>query len=166
MNYYRIHVSENDGHRIDGSDQLYELCRSGMPFDWNNSFELQTSAKGKLYDWIGGYSWWPFVTKKVKSRIENQTSGAIQWQGPFVIVQQEYFLLNCVKIIDCAKKGSNDNKLFLDKEKLKNVSIFRPFGFLKDPICSSDFRDLCVKYGHSGIRFGLIKDDGWEDFPF
>lgn len=166
MNYFRIHISENDGERVDGPDPLFQLCDSATSFEWPRSLIIKSTFKGKLYDWIGGYSWMPFVKEHIKSRIEPRVGDTIQWHGPFLFRGHQYFLLNCVKVVDCAREGSDDNMLFIDHEKARHETMFRPLGFTRKLICSSEFMEECGKNGDSGIRFGHIGNDGWEEFPF
>ena len=166
MKYFRIHICENDGERVDGPDPLFQLCDSAVRFDWPQSLFIKTTIKGKLYDWIGGYSWMPFVKEHIKSRLGPLVGDAVQWHGPFVFRGHQYFLLNCVKVVDCAKDGSNDNKLIIDNDIAVGEVLFRPLGFMRKLICSSELMESCGKNGDSGIRFGRICDDGWEEFPF
>jgi hypothetical protein len=119
-----------------------------------------------MYDWLSGNCWSPFVTQAIKMRLEPMVGDCIQWHGPFLVSEKLYYLMNCVKVIDCALPGSNSNQLFVDSKAVESVPVFRPKGFLKDTICSERFRTDCVLHGDTGVRFGRIKDDGWEEFPF
>jgi hypothetical protein len=166
MTYYRIHACEAGGQQIMCPDAVFELdC--GTPFDWpTNQPTRATNKTGELYDWLEGNCWSPLVSTKIRARLEPTLKNSVQWHGPFEVRGHDYYLLNCLNVIDCALPGSNSNKLLIDVAAASQLLLFRPQGFVRDLICSQVFRDDCVSNGDTGIRFGRIKEDGWEDFPF
>lgn len=166
VTFYRIYVAENDSEVAYGPQILMDYCDKGERFDWPASVAVTNEGVGKLYDWIGGLSWCPFVAELVKQRIEAIVGDAVQWHGPFAVRGKRYYLLNCVNILDCTLAGSNSNKLFIDASIVGQASLFRAQGFLRRLICSQAFRDDCVSNRDTGIRFGRIKEDGWEELPF
>jgi hypothetical protein len=166
MKFYRMHVAENDGLRFD-SKNLFDLTKTGVPFTWCDDLSPTIQQDGILYDWIGGWSWAPYVSAKAYSRLaKNYCDEKIDWHGPFEIKKSTYYLLNCVNVIDCALIGSNSNKLFLNREAIGSSHIFRPRLFTKNIIVTEFFKKHLDASKESGVRLGYINDDGWEDFPF
>lgn len=166
MTYFIIHVAENDTQAVEGPTELMGKCDAGARFEWPTSGKLRMTCAGVPYDWIPGGSWYPFVCEAVKTRIESAVGDSVQWIGPFVVQKKTYFLLNCVDVIDCVLPHSNSNQLFIDSRAVENKILFRPKGFTRRLICAESLRDDCVRHGDTGIRFGRIQDDGWEDMPF
>jgi hypothetical protein len=164
--FYRIWVAENDSEQVAGPKVLMDQCDTGVPFDWPPSAQVASMCDGNAYDWIPGMSWYPFVTESIKLRLEPIVGASIQWHGPFLVRGKSYYLLNCINVVDCALPKSNSNQLFVDANNAGTSPIFRPKGFVRWLICSQAFRDNCVNHGDTGIRFGRIKEDGWEELPF
>ena len=161
-----MHVCENDSQQVLGPDSLWDLdC--GDRFDWPASESAKPGEiKGRMCGWLPGNCWSPFVSQEIKGRLEPLVGECVQWHGPFEIHGQTYFFLNCVNVLDCALPASDSNLTFIDAKAVGESCIFRPKGFVRDLICSEAFRDNCVHSRDTGVRFGRIKDDGWEDFPF
>jgi len=166
MTFFELFVAENNAVEAHGPKLLMDHCDQGKPFDWPVSASVANGGIGKLYDWIPGSSWYPFVADSIKPRIEKMVAGTVQWHGPFAVLGRNYYLLNCVNILDCALPGSNSNKLFIDTRVVGQSPLFRPKGYVRRLICSQAFRDDCVNNRDTGIRFGRIKEDGWEELPF
>jgi hypothetical protein len=166
MNYYRLRVSENDSIQLAGADPLFALMKSGRQFKWPAHVQVVEDAKGVAYDWVPGWSWCPFVTSNVRNNLEVLLGEGVQWHGPFVFHKNTYHLLNCTTIVDCALRASNCNQMRLDHSKLGGVHMFRPNRFRKHLFVSEALRDAIVTNGDTGVRFGLLKPDGWEEFPF
>jgi len=164
--FYRVRFAENDGQQIFGPESLFDLdC--GVRFDWPvHEPPYPAKQKQKMYGWLCGNCWSPFVSHAIKERLEPLVDGCVQWHGPFEVIGRMYWFLNCIKVIDCALPGSNDNLLFVDARVAGGSPIFRPKGFVRRLICSEAFRDNCVDSSDTGVRFGRIKEDGWEEFPF
>jgi len=166
MSFYRVRVAENDGQQLFGPESLFDIdC--GDRFDWPAAEPAKPGkTKGKLYGWLAGNCWSPFVSHEIKNRLSDLVGGSVQWHGPFDVRGRDYFFLNCLNVIDCALQGSNDNQLFINGGAVGESAIFRPKGFTRRLICSQAFRDNCINSGDTGVRFGCIKEDGWEEFPF
>jgi len=166
MSFYRIHACENDGQQIICPSVTFDLDRGGR-FDWPHDEPTHAAKKSqKLYDWLEGNCWAPFVNSKIKTRLEPATGSTVQWHGPFDVRGNSYFHLNCVDVVDCLLPGSDDNILLLNKAAVADRCLFRVMGRAPRLFCSQAFRDNCVNSGDTGVRFGRIKEDGWEDFPF
>jgi hypothetical protein len=166
MSFYRVRVAEHDAEEAHGPKSLMDHCDKGERFDWPASSSVACGGVGKMYDWIPGRSCYPFVADVIKSRLEPLVGESVQWHGPFSIRERVYYLLNCISVIDCALPGSSSNQTFIDSKAVGELLIFRPKGFTRHLLCNQAFRDDCVKNGDTGVRFGRIKEDGWEDFPF
>lgn len=166
MIFYRVHVAENDGQQIFGPESLFDIdC--GDRFDWPADAPAKAGkTKGKMYDWLDGNCSSPFVSHKIKDRLAPLVGGSVQWHGPFDVRGRDYFFLNCVNVIDCALPASNSNQLFIDGNAVGDSHIFRITGRAPRLFCSQTFRDSCLNSGDTGVRFGRIKEDGWEEFPF
>jgi hypothetical protein len=165
MKFYHIHVCENDSARIK-INYVSDSLNNGMPFDWPE-WRPSMDSKGNLYDWIGGYSWAPYVSDSVQKRLSEIEN--IQWHGPFLIEGRYYFLMNVLSVMNCITDDSTSNKTFFNQETAANYQIFRPR--IEGKNCrqifvSESFKKQTEAAGETGLRFGLIKSDGWEDFPF
>ena len=164
MNYYHLHCAENDGAKLYAPDPVYDYLVQGEPFIWPSGLAVG-ELDGKLYEWIGGWPWAPSVKESVHRRLRH-LDDSVQWHGPFVVKSERYFLINCTKRIDCAMPSSDNNRLFLNYSKLAGVQLFRPVGFLRLLIVSEEFKLGVERAGETGVRFGLIQENGWELFPF
>ena len=164
--FYRVHVAENDGQQIFGPESLFDIdC--GDRFDWPSSEPAKPGKiKGKMYGWLDGNCSSPFISTEIKDRIRPLVGSCVQWHGPFDVCGRAYVFLNCVNVIDCALPGSNNNLLFIDGQAVGESHLFRIKGRAPRLFCSQAFRDNCVISGDTGVRFGRIKEDGWEEFPF
>jgi hypothetical protein len=89
MNFYLIYVCEDDAVRIEpdwaGAD------KSPLGVDWDDGriinfpekLKFKTYLKSqKVHDWVGGYSWLPYVSQRVKDRLEPELGATVQWHGP------------------------------------------------------------------------------------
>jgi hypothetical protein len=164
--FYKVHVAENDGQEVFGPQSLFDIDR-GERFDWLASEPAKPGeTHGTMHGWLGGNCWSPFVSHEIKERLQPLLGSSIQWHGPFDVRGHTYFFLNCLNVIDCALPGSNSNLLFIDGDTVGKSQLFRIKGRAPRLYCSKAFRDNCVHSGDTGVRFGRIKEDGWEDFPF
>jgi hypothetical protein len=166
MSFYRVHVAETDGQQVVGPEALFELdC--GERIEWPANEPAKPEKRiGKLYGWLSGNCWCPFVSHSIKNRLAPLVGDSVQWHGPFDVRGCFYFFLNCINVIDCALPGSDSNQLLIASDVVGDSALFRPRGFTRDLICSQEFRDNCVNSGDTGVRFGRIKEDGWEEFPW
>ncbi len=165
MNIYCIHVCENDSARIISSG-LDELLESGVEFEWPGSKPI-LDAQGIYHEWIGGYSWSPYVLESVRMRLDKV--GNIQWHGPFLIDKRQYYLMNVLAVTNITKETSSSNKTFFNEDIVGDYEIFRPkvnANYSRKIFVTESFKVQTECAGERGIRFGLIKSDGWEEFPF
>lgn len=165
MSFYKIHVAENDGLEILGPSWLFDIDR-GEKFDWPAGEPAKPGTKGTIYGWLPGNCSSPFVSQEIKNRLESLVGTSVQWHGPFAVRGHSYFFLNCINTIDCALPGSDSNQLFIANDVVGASHLFRVRGRAPRLYCSQAFRDDCVNCGDTGVRFGRIKEDGWEEFPW
>jgi hypothetical protein len=172
MNFYLIYVCEDDAIRIEpdwaGGDKspLGEEWDDGRIINFPAQLKFKTYLKNqKAHDWVGGYSWIPYVSQRVKDRLEPQLGAAVQWHGPIPCKKKLYYMLNCVKSVDCLLPNSNSNQLFFNEQVVSNELIFRPKGFSRKLIATDQLKSSITEAGDSGIRFGMIQSDGWVEPP-
>lgn len=167
MNYYVIYVCEEDSVRIeptfiDGLNPLGEEWDAGKKLEVPKGIQFDTYLpKRNFYDWVGGYSWNPYVGENVKNRLEPLLGKLVQWVGPIQCKSKTYFMLNCINVVDCLLPESNSNKIFFRNAGLREQWLFRPKPFVRQLIATESLRDDVLKAGDSGVRCGLIRQDGW-----
>ncbi|MEY4483041.1 MAG: hypothetical protein RL693_493 [Verrucomicrobiota bacterium] len=168
MRHFSIYVCEEDSVRLeplapdDRPRPLGENWDEGQVIDVPEKVVFKTYLKqNKLYDWIGGYSWNPYVSEAVKNRLHPLLGETVQWIGPVECKGRNYFMLNCINIIDCLLPGSHSHKLLFNDNQFNDQWLFRPKGLVRCLIATEQFKKNIFQAGDSGIRFGLVKDDGW-----
>lgn len=171
MCLYRIYIAENDSASIgpileeNEEDPIFEPTSLGREV-FVKDLNIENYYKnGTFYDWLPGWSWAPFTADHVHARLFSKLVGKVQWIGPFYVDDHGLFLFNCTNLIDCAKNGSNSNKLIINDD-LSDELIFRPIGFEKDVIITESLKQDIETAGDTGIRFGKILEDGWIEHPF
>jgi hypothetical protein len=165
MNIYCIHVCENDSARVvfDKSDHFLE---PGVEFSWPSCIPT-LSCKGRFYDWIKGGICAIYVLEKVRIRLKGLSN--VQWHGPFLVDGNKYFLMNVLCVPNITKDNSSYNQIFFNESVAVDYDIFRPkvnANYARKIFVSESFKKQTEAAGETGLRFGLIKSDGWEDFPF
>ncbi|WP_050028197.1 hypothetical protein [Verrucomicrobium sp. BvORR034] len=167
MNCYDIYVCEGDSIRIEPNVAIGQPNPLGPTWDEGLILNVPGEVdfvtylkKNKAYDWVGGYSWQPYVKAKVKTRLVPLLGSAVQWIGPIPHKNEEYYMLNCVNIVDCQPHEEGWPHSVNSHFAADQAMLFRLKGSVRRLIATESLKANIFASGDTGIRMALISQNG------